>query len=152
MVTAFAILGNFFAALVARRFGYRIATLVMFLGGFIFISATYAVPRDHISILYWALWAHFFSQGVFGLFPLYIPPLFPTLLRTTGAGFCYNCGRVVAGIGTIVFGIYAPISDYRQALVWVGCLYLPALVIPFLIPEPPGEAVDPQLTPMYIVE
>ena len=31
-----------------------------------------------------------FFSGIFALFTMYLPPLFPTLLRTTGAGFCYN--------------------------------------------------------------
>ena len=43
-------------------------------------------------------------QGLFGLFTMYLPPLFPTLLRTTGAGFCYNFGRIAAGLGTVFFG------------------------------------------------
>ena len=43
-------------------------------------------------------------QGVFGLFTMCLPPLFPTLLRTTGAGFCYNFGRIVAAAGTVFFG------------------------------------------------
>ena len=34
--------------------------------------------------------------GVFGSFTYYLPELFPTRLRGTGAGFCYNIGRVVA--------------------------------------------------------
>ena len=31
--------------------------------------------------------------GVFGSFTYYLPELFPTRLRGTGAGFCYNVGR-----------------------------------------------------------
>ncbi|HEY8020314.1 MAG TPA: MFS transporter, partial [Thermoanaerobaculia bacterium] len=31
--------------------------------------------------------------GVFGSFTYYLPELFPTRLRGTGAGFCYNIGR-----------------------------------------------------------
>src|SRR3954462_6293497 len=34
--------------------------------------------------------------GVFGSFPNCLRELFPTRLRGTGAGFCYNVGRVVA--------------------------------------------------------
>jgi MFS family permease len=136
LVNVVAIGGNFFAAALARAWGYRKAVAIMFIGSFIFMMATYAMPHDHISILYYAPFAHFFVQGIFGLFPMYIPPLFPTLLRTTGAGFCYNIGRVVAAIGTIVFGINAPVNNQAQALVYVGYLYIPALLIAMLIPEP----------------
>jgi hypothetical protein len=32
--------------------------------------------------------------GIFGGFTFYLPELFPARLRATGAGFCYNIGRV----------------------------------------------------------
>jgi len=141
LVMLVAIAGNFFAAAVAKKFGYRIATAVMFLGGLISLYATYRPdgPKDHISILFYAPWAHFFVQGVFGLFPLYIPPLFPTLLRTKGAGFSYNVGRLVAAIGTVVFGLKTPVKDFpgiSHALVLVGHIYIPGIFIAFLMPEP----------------
>jgi len=37
--------------------------------------------------------------GVFGSFTYYLPELFPTRLRATGSGFCYNIGRVLAAVG-----------------------------------------------------
>lgn len=45
--------------------------------------------------------------GVFGSFTYYLPELFPTRLRGTGAGFCYNIGRVAAAIGPFVVGSIA---------------------------------------------
>jgi hypothetical protein len=72
---------------------------------------------------------------VFGLFTMYLPPLFPTLLRTTGAGFCYNIGRVAAAAGTVVFGLYAQVGDFRLALLYDGFLFLPAMVVALLMPE-----------------
>ena len=73
------------------------------------------------------------------MLPLYIPPLFPTLLRTTGAGLSYNVGRVAAAAGTVVFGLYAPVSDYRLALLASSVLYLPAILVALVIPESPAE-------------
>ena len=70
---------------------------------------------------FWFPLVGFFS-GVFALFTMYLPPLFPTLLRTTGAGFCYNIGRIAAAVGTLVFGLLAPVNDYREALLYAGAL------------------------------
>ncbi len=144
LVMAVAIFGNFFAAGLARKFGYKIATACMFLGGFITLYLTYGPngPKDHITILYYIPWAHFFVQGVFGLFPLYIPPLFPTMLRTKGAGFSYNFGRVVAAAGTVIFGLKSPLKDLAglsHAMVLVGMVYIPGILIAFMIPEPAKE-------------
>jgi apolipoprotein N-acyltransferase len=42
--------------------------------------------------------------GVFGSFTYYLPELFPTRLRGTGAGFCYNFGRFFAAAGPFWVG------------------------------------------------
>ncbi|HZY84617.1 MAG TPA: MFS transporter, partial [Gemmataceae bacterium] len=76
---------------------------------------------------------------VFALFTMYLPPLFPTLLRTTGAGFCYNIGRIAAGLGTVFFGLFSKVGDYRLALLYAGLLFLPAAAVAWLLPEAPDE-------------
>jgi MFS family permease len=45
--------------------------------------------------------------GVFGSFTYYLPELYPTRLRGTGAGFCYNVGRFVAAAGPFLVGSIA---------------------------------------------
>src|SRR5207244_3803193 len=42
--------------------------------------------------------------GVAGTFSFYLPELFPTRLRGTGCGFCYNAGRYLAAAGPFVVG------------------------------------------------
>jgi hypothetical protein len=66
---------------------------------------------------------------------MYLPPLFPTLLRTTGAGFCYNIGRVVSAVGVVFFGLFGAVGDYRITLLLAGCLFLPAAVVAWFLPE-----------------
>jgi hypothetical protein len=66
---------------------------------------------------------------------MYLPPLFPTLLRTTGAGFCYNIGRITAAFGTVFFGLFSTVGDYRTALLYAGFLFLPAAFISLLLPR-----------------
>jgi hypothetical protein len=73
-------------------------------------------------------------QGVFGLFTMCLPPLFPTLLRTTGAGFCYNIGRIFAAFGTIFFGLINKVNDYRTALFCAGLLFIPATLLALRLP------------------
>ena len=85
-------------------------------------------------------------QGVFALFTMYLPPLFPTLLRTTGAGFSYNIGRLAAAVGTVYFGTFGQAGDYRLALLYASFLFLPAAAFALLLPELPRvmtDAVEP---------
>ncbi len=142
-VNLVAIAGNFLAGALAKFVGYRKALVIMFAGAGIFLYLTYSIPRNHIDILYWAPWAHLFVQGVFGLFPLLIPPLFPTLLRTTGAGLCYNIGRLAAAAGTVFFGVLSPSTHLRYSLLWVAALYIPATFIAMFMPLPVWEDKQP---------
>jgi len=129
------IFGNFFAGGLARFFGYRRAIALMCLGFFLAMYGTFSTPRSYESLLYWIPWVGFFS-GVFGLFTMYLPPLFPTLLRTTGAGFCYNIGRIAAALGTIFFGLFSQVGNFRAALYYAGFLFIPAMLVALLLPEP----------------
>ena len=138
-VNTMAIVGNFSAGWFARRLGNRRA-IVLFLAGLgLGIIGAFIVPRSIGALAwFWFPMAGFFS-GVFALFTMYLPPLFPTLLRTTGAGFCYNIGRVAAAVCTLVFGLYAPVNDYRGALLYAGALLLVAAVWSWWLPESPKE-------------
>jgi MFS family permease len=139
LVMAASVLGNFLAAALARWLGYRRAIVLLSLGYLAGVLAAYGVPRGHRSLMCWipAIGA---CQGVFALFTTYLPPLFPTLLRTTGAGFCYNAGRVAAAAGIVAFGLAFEVDDFRLALCCSGFLILPASAVACYLPEPPAEA------------
>jgi MFS family permease len=66
--------------------------------------------------------------GVFGAFPYYLPELFPTRLRATGSGFCYNIGRIVAAIGPFVVASIAARGAGLQAIFYVGFVPLVGLL------------------------
>jgi MFS family permease len=138
LVTLSSIAGNFLAALLARRLGCRRAIACLCLGYSLSMLATYGTPLGH-ERLWYGFAAIGLCQGVFALFTMYMPPLFPTLLRTTGAGFCYNIGRVAAGLGTVFFGLFSRVGDYRLALLYAGFLFLPAAGVAWVLPEPPDE-------------
>ncbi len=138
VVMGAAIAGNFLAAAIARFMGYRRSIALLCLVYFVAMMASYGVPRDHKTLLL-LLPIMGASGGIFALFTMYLPPLFPTLLRTTGAGFCYNIGRLAAAAGTVIFGLAIKVGDYRTALLIAGSLFLPATVIAMWLPEPPEE-------------
>ncbi len=132
-VIAASLLGNFASGWAAQRFGYRKALAAFFGAYFIIMALTFSCP--------WSLGATYafyagigFCQGVFGLFTMALPPLFPTLLRTTGAGFSYNIGRVFAAAGTVFFGIFAKPSDYSSVLLYSSFLFLPAAILALWLP------------------
>lgn len=138
LVMLTSIAGNFLAAWLARWLRYRLAIALLFLAYFLSMFATYRTPLNHDQ-LWFGFAAIGLCQGVFALFTMYLPPLFPTLLRTTGAGLCYNFGRIAAGLGTVFFGLFSKVGDYRMALLYAGFLFLPAAGLALALPEPPDE-------------
>ena len=136
LIIGVSIVGNFVAAWLAQRFGYKGAIVLMF-GGFI-ITMTGAFGLDHSLFALTKFWlpAVGFWSGVFGLFTMLLPPLFPTLLRTTGAGFSYNIGRVAAAAGTVFAASLTPRGDFQRTLLYVGFLYIPAILFTLMLPNP----------------
>ena len=135
VVIAVSIAGNFFAGLLAKVFGYRRAIAVMFAIGFLGMAGSFGLPHGHRALVAFWLPTVGFASGVFGLFTMYLPPLFPTLLRTTGAGFSYNIGRLAAALGTVLFGLLAPVGDFNHALLADGILFLLAAALALTLPE-----------------
>jgi MFS family permease len=135
LMNVVAIVGNFAAGGLASRMGNRRAIMVMFSGMFVSIVGAFAVTRDFAQLAwFWMPLVGFFS-GVFGLFTMYLPPLFPTLLRTTGAGFCYNIGRLSAAAASVLFGWVAPVGDYRLALLAASVPVLGAALWTVRLPD-----------------
>jgi MFS family permease len=77
--------------------------------------------------------------GVFGSFTYYLPELYPTRLRGTGAGFCYNAGRFIAAGGPFLVGSIAALgadslATAMKLLFWVGFVpILGLLLMPFVV-------------------
>jgi MFS family permease len=151
VVMVSSIAGNFLAAGIARRLGYRRTISLMAVAYFLTLTFAYGAPRS-LATLWWCFPVLGACSGFFALFTMYLPPLFPTLLRTTGAGFSYNIGRIAAAAGTVVFGLLSPIGDKRLALFYGGTLFLPAALLALAMPdegpigEEPGEELN-ALTP-----
>ena len=136
LVITISIVGNFAAGALARWLGYRWSVAVLCAAFFTTMSLTFIQPRSADALFWFWFPAVGFCSGVFGIFTMFLPPLFPTLLRTTGAGFCYNIGRIAAAFGTVFFGLFSQVGDFRNALLYASCLFVPAAIIALLLPEP----------------
>src|SRR6185436_15907418 len=79
--------------------------------------------------------------GVFGSFTYYLPELFPTRLRATGAGFCYNVGRILAAGGPLWVGTVAArgSSTVLETVAAIGYVPLIGLLLVPLAIETKGR-------------
>jgi MFS family permease len=77
--------------------------------------------------------------GVVGAFSFYLPELFPTRLRGTGSGFCFNTGRYLAAAGPYVVGsALGAAATPMDAIRWVAVVPLVGLcLVPFIVETSP---------------
>jgi MFS family permease len=139
------LVGALAAIPLARLLGRKRMFIVYFVSGAGALFSTFGLelePQARLLMLY-AVGAGVY--GVFGTFPFYLPELFPTRLRATGAGLCYNIGRVFAAAGPFVVGTVSAAAGGSSAVIihtlfWIGVIPLAAAVsAPFLIVETRGE-------------
>jgi SHS family sialic acid transporter-like MFS transporter len=83
------------------------------------------------------------TASFYGWFPLYLPELFPTRVRATGQGLCYNFGRIFAAGGAMVQGTLVNYfhGSYAKAGSVVTLVYLIGMVIIWFAPETKGKAL-----------
>lgn len=140
------LLGTLATVPLAKRVGRRPMYAAYFLTSGLAVMATFGLPMPNEARLYMYFFIGLTVFGVFGSFTYYLPELFPTRLRGTGAGFCYNAGRVVAAIGPFVVGGIAgrgaaALDTALAVLFWVGAVPLAGLLLlPFVV-ETRGRAL-----------
>ena len=119
------------------RWGRRRTFLFMQLAALVIVPVTCYAP-----VLYWQLLAllpvyGFFTLGMHAGFAIYFPELFPTHLRATGAGFCFNGGRLVSA-SVMFFSAWLkaiPGIDLRLAVTLLSSLFLLGVVLVWFLPE-----------------
>jgi len=132
--------GMFFMAKLTQVIGRRPAFALALLFSFLSTVLVFRFMRTTTDI-YWMLPLMGFGQlGVFGVYAVYLPELFPTSLRSTGTSFCYNFGRIVAAAGPFTLSRITSaygnnIEAFRTAGVWVSLVLLVGIAVLPLLPE-----------------
>jgi hypothetical protein len=80
-----------------------------------------------------------FVIGGFGTFAVYLPELFPTRIRATGQGFCWNTARVLTAAGPVATGAFVnAFGSAPAAGATVTSIYLVGLIAIWFGPETRG--------------
>jgi MFS family permease len=123
------------ASLVSRRLAFFFAFLAgLFVTAFVFNSLQTATDA------YWMLPMMGFAQlALFAGYSIYFPELFPTRLRGTGVGFCYNTVRYLAAPAPILLGYLSTMLTFRTAAMLMSSVYLIGMVALLWAPETKGR-------------
>lgn len=141
------LLGTLLTVPISKILGRRAMFGLYFAGSAAAIAAAFGMDIDPHSRLYLYFPIGLTVFGVFGSFTYYLPELFPTRLRGTGAGFCYNAGRVLTAVGPFLVGSIASrgvnaLDTAMAVLFWVAAVpTLGLLVLPWVV-ETRGQALE----------
>jgi MFS family permease len=124
----------------ADRVGRRRVFALMCLGSLVMLPVTFLTPRTYTHVLLLLPLLGFFNNGIFSGFAIYLPELYPTRIRATGAGFCFNIGRLLAAAGPVATGyLVAMLGSFSLAVSAVAVIYLGGLLILPFAPETKGR-------------
>jgi MFS family permease len=127
----------------AERLGRRGAFLLYHAGGLasalVLFLALSAVP----AVLVFLPVFGFLTLGMHAGYAVYFPELFPTALRSTGAGLCFNAGRVLAAPILLLSGWLQRQAEWgltpESASAMLSALFLLGIVILAAAPETRGR-------------
>jgi MFS family permease len=123
---------------IADRIGRRPAfTLFM-------IAATAVVPvfafgaRSVITLLVIGPLVGYFAHGYFSMFGAMLAELFPTRIRASAQGFCYNTGRLASAAAPFAIGAAATKHGLGFAIACDAVFFALGAVLIWLLPETKG--------------
>jgi MFS family permease len=146
--------GMMLYARLARVLGRKPTFAIAFILAFAATVGLFQGWTSHWQVFWLSPILGFCQLGIFALYAIYFPELFPTNLRSTGTSFCYNVGRYVAAGGVVAQGFWAmavsnqgaaakPLTEGVETLRTIGSVtaavyLLGLLALPFA-PETKGK-------------
>jgi len=99
-----AAVGTYLFAGLMSKVGRKPAFAFMFLFAIVAVLGVFGFMRTPSQIWWMAPILGLGTLTIFGGYSIYFPELFPTRLRATGVGFCYNTARYLAALAPLTLG------------------------------------------------
>ncbi len=139
-LNAGAILGYLAFPPLAEWIGRRGAFLLMMVGAAITLPAMFHWPESYGTVLLILPLLGFFTNGIFSGFPVYLPELYPTRMRATGSGFCFNAGRVLAASSPFLTGyLVVHLGTFARAASSIALIYVVGMAVLLFARETRGQ-------------
>ncbi|MFD6064533.1 MFS transporter [Rhodococcus wratislaviensis] len=120
----------------------RRRTIILTLLGVAVTMPVYALTTDQTALMWLGPLFGAFT-AFFGLFGSYLGELFPTRVRATGAGFCFNVGRGVSALAPFGLAGLAGVIGFSGGLIVCAGFFALAAVVALLLPRNGVQAADP---------
>ena len=138
--TAGTIVGYVAFGFLADVFGRKPITMLYFALSLLLTPVMFLWTPSLTALLTIAALLGCFSSGQFTWMSTWLPELYPTRMRATGAGFIFNASRIPAAFGVLIAGaIIAQLGGYGNAAMTIATVYLLGLAAAPFLPETHGK-------------
>lgn len=123
---------------IADRLGRRFSFTLFMIAAAIVVPVFAFGARSPMTLLILGPLVGYFGHGYFSLFGVMLAELFPTRIRGTAQGFCYNAGRVVSAAAPYTIGALAATHGLAYGLALDAMFFALAAILVWLLPETRG--------------
>lgn len=141
-----AFLGIFTFTVLATRFGRRFSFGISFLAAWVVVTFVFLTLTRESQAYWMTPLIGFTTLSVFGGYAIYFPEIFPTRLRSTGTGLCYNSARVFTAAILFLstpmlsfFGRLGFASPFRASTIALASVFIIGIVVLIWAPETRGR-------------
>jgi MFS family permease len=117
------------------RLGRKRTFAIMHLLSFLMVLAVCYLPQSYSQMLILLPLFGFVTLSIHAGYAIYFPELFPNHLRSTGASFCFNAGRLLAAPMLFLSAYIKTLTTLPNAVALMGGLFLLGLIVLAFLPE-----------------
>lgn len=121
----------------------RRPSFALFLAGAGVVTFLYGgAARSPLTLLLLGPLVGFFGHGYYSAFGAILSELFPSSVRATAQGLCYNGGRVASAFAPVVIGYLADSRGLGSALTLTAGFFLIGGLLVYALPETRGRTLS----------
>ena len=140
-----AVLGSLGGGWLAHKIGRRLSYFLISLGSLVLSLYLFmSIDPSQGSFLPSAFLLGLVSTSFFGWLPYFIPELFPTGVRATGAGVSFNFGRILSAVAVLTTAALSQVfaGDIAKMGASTSLIYVLGMVIVWAIPSKPVRGIE----------
>lgn len=143
LMMAGAVAGYLTLAFLAEHLGRRVCYFIFWTGALLVSVYLFSEVKTTERLLIWMPIYGYFVIGGFGTFATYLPELFPTRVRATGQGFCWNMARLITGLGPLSIGpLLQQFGSFAAVAAALSSVFVLGLVTIWFGPETRGRTLQ----------
>jgi MFS family permease len=134
-----AVLGYVSLIFLTDGIGRRPSYFLFCLGSLLSTLYLFIYVKDLNTLMWFIPVYGYFIIGGFGTFAAYLPELYPTRVRASGQGFCWNAARSVTAIGPLIGGVLVGMfGSFPAAAASTSVFFVVGLIAIWFGPETRG--------------